>query len=454
MLLLLTLGTGLPDAQAAEMLWSGDLRSRGLLYDSLSLSRSIEQSEGLSSWFDHRFRLAPTLAISSSVGIHLQVDLLPYTPWGETTDTWVDPVSGDEVPLADADGVVPYANPDDGGSYTLNFRVSRAYGDVYTPWARIQFGRMPLHWGAGLLLNDGDALDAEYGDTSDRLQVTTRVGPIYVIGALDLMYEGYLGAPDDMGVANLAVLYRTETVAAGLLNRYRFQPEQSFQSYTADAWGRAELGPFLGETEWVVVVGGGNLDTGANDVSITAWGGMARVSGAIPVDRYQVLGGFEFGLASGDDTDDSSLRTFTFDRDYNVALVMFEEPLPTLAAAVPNETNGGREYGAVVTGDAVSNAQYLRAWLGGVPYEGVTLQASWIGARAAKLPADIESSRRGYGNEFDLDLHWSPLDHFSVQLTGALFLPGDFYANYEDPDFGGGFDEPVYAGRLVGSISF
>ena len=107
------------------------------------------------------------------------------------------------------DGVTPIANEGDGGSYTGNLQLTRAWADVYTPVGRLRFGRMPLHWGAGVLYNAGNTPLSEYGDSADRIQFTTRQGPVYVMAGYDIIYggfrESYDGSHDDMQALDLAV---------------------------------------------------------------------------------------------------------------------------------------------------------------------------------------------------------------------------------------------------------
>ena len=174
-MLLLAVSLAAP-LSAAEVEWAGEYRARGLLYDSLSLSRDNDQAEGTSSLIDHRFRLRPTFFINSNVSLGAQVDMLSLTGWGDSADTWYDPVTGDNISLAYADGVQAWSDEEDGGSYRYNIQLTRAWADVYTGIGRVRFGRMPLHWGAGIQFNDGLATDAEYGDTSDRVQFSSRVG--------------------------------------------------------------------------------------------------------------------------------------------------------------------------------------------------------------------------------------------------------------------------------------
>ena len=84
-------------ANAAEVEWSGHYRTRGLAYRNLSLSATNPNAIGSTAYADHRLRLQPAFHLSSRVSVHTQLDFLPYTPWGVTTDAWVDPVTGQAI---------------------------------------------------------------------------------------------------------------------------------------------------------------------------------------------------------------------------------------------------------------------------------------------------------------------------------------------------------------------
>jgi hypothetical protein len=438
-----------PGASAAQLEWAGHYRARGLLYDSLSLSDTNEQAEGTSNLLDHRLRLQPRFHITERVGLFMQVDALSLVPWGEQVEGYEDPVTGDTTYLA-YDQSLRAPTTTTGASTPAGIAVTRAWGEVYTDIGRFRFGRVPLHWGAGIWQNDGFAPDAEYGDTADRLQFTSRIGLLYLMGAWDVNYEGYLNVPDDMQSLNLAFAYQTETIGLGFHNQYRWQPSESLNLYTGDLWAKAQLGTVEVETEVVGVFGAGNLGGGANDMRIASVGAMLR--GDAVLDKLVV--GIEGGLATGDATpDDSEIRTFTFDRDHNLTLMMFEEPMPILEATTANETNGGREYDAVLTGEGIRNALYLRPHVGYRILDSLTADLAVFGAQAARLPED-DRDNKGYGWEIDASLIYNPYEHFELRGMAGLFLPGKYYSAYEDEELGGGFDKPAVGGMLTGTVQF
>ncbi len=109
-----------------------------------------------------RFRFEPTLAVSEDLSIHFQADILDNVLLGSdpVTDAYLDPFT----PLS----VLSSRR----GEGTVN--VKRVWGRVNTQLGELLFGRMGYHWGLGILHNDGNCLDCDYGDTYDRVAFAPR----------------------------------------------------------------------------------------------------------------------------------------------------------------------------------------------------------------------------------------------------------------------------------------
>ena len=69
-------------------------------------------------------------------------------------------------------------------SYRNSIDVKRAWAEYMTPVGQLRFGRMPSHWGLGMLANSGDGIDTDYQSNADRI--------MFVDGhqALDLYFGG------------------------------------------------------------------------------------------------------------------------------------------------------------------------------------------------------------------------------------------------------------------------
>ncbi|MED5369755.1 MAG: hypothetical protein VX899_01955 [Myxococcota bacterium] len=431
-------------ASAAEVEWHGHYRSRVLAYSGLSLSDTNQSALAPTTYIDHRMRLQPTFHASSRVSVHAQLDLLNLTAFGDNINTYTL-ADGSVLPAAYAHGVAADITNNNMGNLG-NISLTRAWADVYLPYGRLSMGRMPQHWGAGILFNDGLTSESEFGDTADRIQFTTQAGPVYVMAAYEQLYEGYWEEGDDRDdgmAADVAIAYLGETMGVGLYNRYRRQFSPTFQAYTGSLWGFTELGPARIEMELAGNFGAGDLDSQTNDVSLVSFGGILSAEADLPMN---LTAGLDLGMASGDgETGDSTDRVFTMDRDKNIALMLFEEPLPLTAPAVRNSENLGRDNSSVLTGEGVSNALFMKPTIGYHLRPDLHGQLSLIGARTFAAPDD---DRTGYGWEIDADVTYSPVEHFYLKGTGAILLPGTYYSNYGSSALEAGFNAPAFGGRL------
>ncbi|HET7789111.1 MAG TPA: TIGR04551 family protein [Myxococcales bacterium] len=154
----------------------GYLRMRGEFFHGMSLGRGPDPSGnflfpgpfigtgGNNSQSDanFRFRFEPTLEVSEDLSIHFQADILDNVLLGSSpvTDKYLDPFT----PLS----VLSTQR----GAGVVN--VKRVWGRVNTQLGELLFGRMGYHWGLGLLHNDGNCLDCDFGDTYDRIAFAPR----------------------------------------------------------------------------------------------------------------------------------------------------------------------------------------------------------------------------------------------------------------------------------------
>ena len=97
--------------------------------------------------------------------------------------------------------------------------------------------------------------------------------------------------------------------------------------------------------------------------------------------------GLMAGFATGDaDPDDSNIKTFAYDPDFNISLLLFEEAMPILEPTVLNDTNAGRTTEAVRMGNQVSNALFLQPRVGYQVMDNLTADLYLLTANQAKAP--------------------------------------------------------------------
>ncbi len=140
-----------------------------------------------------RLRVNPTLNISEDVRIKGRVDVfdnmvLGSTPNFMTRGGWSNP----SYPWS---FLSMSQNPPMAGINSLYgaLAIKRLFGEVSTPIGELIFGRMPLHFGLGILYNSGDGIDADYGDNIDGILFATKVFGHYIIPAYSVSYTGPVG---------------------------------------------------------------------------------------------------------------------------------------------------------------------------------------------------------------------------------------------------------------------
>jgi uncharacterized protein (TIGR04551 family) len=156
-----------------------------------------------------RLRLEPVINVSEKVSIHAQIDVLDNMVLGGSADG-VNLNSRAEPPPNQpaSPWSMGQAPPEGGRNWAYDsIRVKRAWGEVVTPLGLLEFGRMPSHWGLGILENAGSVdpfhgtvcLDCDYGDTVDRLYFSTKIPGTELRAAIarDFAAHGWTAANTD-----------------------------------------------------------------------------------------------------------------------------------------------------------------------------------------------------------------------------------------------------------------
>ncbi len=159
-----------------------------------------------------RLRLDPEIHISDNLRIVSEIFALDNVLLGSTPDSYaMQPLTsgtnttttGVSKPAYQSAGYNPYAptgffsttqGPPTAGVNALqnSINVQRVWGEYMTPLGQIRFGRMPGHWGLGMVENSGDGLDSDYQTTLDRIMFISGIKSmdLYFGGAWDYVSTG------------------------------------------------------------------------------------------------------------------------------------------------------------------------------------------------------------------------------------------------------------------------
>ncbi len=155
----------------------------------------LSSAEKTNAGVNMRFRFEPTINVSEEVRVRAQLDALDNVLWGSTPDYAFsrNGVNGYWYDRNDLSVFSMSQAPVRSGINSLqdSLAVKRVWGEISTPVGLLRFGRMGSHWGLGMLHNDGNGLDNDWGDTVDRVMfVAEPINGYYVTPMLDFNAEG------------------------------------------------------------------------------------------------------------------------------------------------------------------------------------------------------------------------------------------------------------------------
>jgi uncharacterized protein (TIGR04551 family) len=151
-----------------------------------------------------RFRINPELHISDNLRVMSQIDMLDNLVLGSTPGGYngqqnvapggvlaIPPPTSAYLPVG-AFSNTQVAPASGFNNFQNSINIRRAWGEYATPVGQLRFGRMPNHWGMGMVENSGDTYDSDWQSTVDRIMFTTGIRPLdlYISGAWDFPNEG------------------------------------------------------------------------------------------------------------------------------------------------------------------------------------------------------------------------------------------------------------------------
>jgi uncharacterized protein (TIGR04551 family) len=461
--------------------------------------------EGNLSSANMRLKLLPTFNIDENTAVYTEIDVLDNLVLGSTPDTLdLGNPSADDPPLA------PFGEsqvaPQAGRNGTKDsISVRRVWAEVGLPLGILKFGRMPDHWGMGIMANSGTEdtfnggldLDADYGDTVDRLSFSAIIPGTRLRGAIatdwgstrlsseqtlenrDRGGQAWDMADDDDSDQWLLTISKLDapTVFADAVARgelaynwgirfaYRTQKrdydmrevgndteldyenviDRGYKAYVPDVWLKAAYKQYQLELEAVAVLG--SIDDLSDydvpgSVDIRQFGGVGRFT-FTGIDGKLKLG-FEVGAASGDQWDNNPQGSTHIS---NVNMI----GAPNDRANVDEITRFifDRDYKVDLILfrqliGAVTNAAYAKPSMSYELTKSLRLKISGLTAMALKK-VSTPGNDDLYGVELDTDLGYDGHNGFFAGVSYGVLFPLAAMDHPSDDDLNGGpgFDYPT-----------
>lgn len=447
-------GLCLQSAFALDVAYEGYFRTRANYNYNLDLNRDSTASPNSRAYTDLRFRLNPTFYVTDKVRVHSSLNFFdgvlgdnpfrasPYNNPAGSYNRLVDPT---ETEGKIGRSISDLSTSSTGGIYTPDglvettdlkpLQLRRIWGEFDLPYGTIKVGRMPFHLGMGIYANTGDQVDQEVGTSRDRILFETAFGPYYIKPGIGWLTEGALDQSADDFVEYFfnfgrKLEHQEISIFLGYNNQSNYRPDPSITTgglvdrgthyWAFDFYLQSEFQSVNLMSELVLLSG---RVLGRDLLAINA---ATRAEWDLKPSKITTEVGYSSGTDAGDVTN-GDIKTVSFNRDYNVALILFEEAIPG-GRVLPNSAGTLDTVATAPHSGAISNAIYGRfRWdYDAAPFFQPSLNI--VIPYAAKVP--VGGSGKFYGVEYDILTAWPFAQYFVGDLSFGHFIPGTFYDDF------------------------
>lgn len=460
---------------AGDIEWSGNYRIEGNQINNSEMrgSNKRELGYGLS-----HFVLRPKIVAGDGFTIFGQFDMF-------NSSTEANSQMGQVFGSGIGTGVQPATGPATSNSLSRtqkaeSLEISQLYLTYNHEYGQLIAGRAPLQFGLGMTYNAGRGLFDHWYDTRDLVGYKFVVGNLYFLPMLGKPAESNVGTTDDVDDYMIQVQYENPDTDLEMGVFYRLR-KGGDQASDAPVFGAGEMGgvgadnmtsinskivnlyalrdapTFRAGLEASFMSGENGLRTAGGEK--VTWSGFG-IAGEFEYrpDASSWKWGLKAGTATGDDpATDAKFEGFTFNRNYDVAMLLFNHVLgaedyfrtrSTLTGAT-RDTNGN-----IVRGDveALSNVLYVApAARYGINEKWMLenrLVAGWLGNN----PIAGKTISKDIGYEWDINLTFTPRKGVQWINEFGLLLPGSMWkgsSTATDND-----TKPVYGMTTKAAISF
>jgi hypothetical protein len=464
-------------AQALSLDWSGNYRFEYTEIDKTSL----DDPKMRKAYVLNHLSLSPKIIAADGVNIVAKFEVLPNElyPASQTGQPFGRrPNRASATPTSKDDSAV--ANERHAGS---TFEVSQLYLNVNQEYGALVAGRAPLEFGLGMSHSAGNGPFDHWYDTRDLVGYKFIIGNFSLMPIVGKVYDYSVGQGLEVQDVIWDVEYNNpETESAiGIFHQTRSgssgvndAPAKAFGGVGVPDgnWNTQHINIFLSRgfdaVKFKIEAG---FDSGATGIRKTVGGDEVKLNGYgiaaeldFPSGQSKWHWNLRTGLASGDNPSTTNYEGFHFDRNYDVAFMMFNHPLGrydllrTAAQRSPNRLNctadpcGPYPTDEALDEEAVSNTIYVSPkidyaindkldWTNRVTW--AQLQTNPLSDANIDVPKDL-------GFEWDIGVTFKPHERITWSNELGLLFPGAAWQGGTN-NYGKGF---TYGFSSKAAISF
>jgi hypothetical protein len=336
---------------------------------------------------------------------------------------------------------------------TSSVQVSQLYLRAQQEYGSLLVGRVPLQFGLGITHNAGNGMWDHWYNTHDlvaykfiigNISITPMIGRVYdadygqsnsmqdeiiefnyeapesnsILGIMMERRKGTVGV-NDMDPTRILQAPMTGTVASDLsTQRTNFMLGKSWSSF-----GFKLEGSFMqGDT--------GIQTTNGEWVKMTGYGIASEFYFPNPESKWQWS--LRAGMATGDDPTTADYEGFQFDRNYDVAFMLFNHRLGRadfLTTNLIKDQSTGRTVSNSVDDEAIGNAMYVSPYVKYAWNDKWDVNQALTWAQTQTNPTNATDFKRDLGWEYDVEVVYKPREKVNWSNRLGAFLPGAAFEN-------------------------
>lgn len=432
----------------ADIEWGGTYRFEGVKIENAEMD-AVERNK---QYMLHHLVLNPKITAYDGLTIQGRFDILnsqsyPNSQMGQFFGSGIGSASPANINTDTSNALSERQRSDFIAVNSLYLNYAHEYG-------LLTVGRAPLHFGLGMAYNAGTGPFDHWFDNRDMIAYKVVTGNISFTPMIAKVVENDLGFEDDINDYMLQVMYENPDtdLKLGLMYRSRYAVRHGNDAPGAPVFGDgASTSPqgnagfegeywnlffsrYIGESfkigvELATQKGKTGVLAGGAPVDIDGYGAAVEMNW-MPLESNWAAG-LKMGVASGDDPNTpNTYEGFTFDRNYDVAFLLFNHPLGQYdlfrTAGIRDVSLSNSSQADV---EAISNVMYIAP---SVKYKWSGKFDTELGLTYAQLNSDPlvgVDVDKAVGFEVDVSLNYKPYDNVQwVNRIGVLSPGGAFKA--------------------------
>jgi hypothetical protein len=457
-------------AWAGDIDWSGTYRIEGVKVENAEVNNEEKNKQ----YILHHLVLKPKITAYDGLTIHGRFDIMNA---GTYPNSQVGQFFGNGVGTASPGSSANNSILSDNQSSEM-IAVNELYLTFVQEFGVLTVGRAPLQFGLGMSYNAGAGAFDHWFDNRDMVAYKMSFGNLTLTPMIAKVVEGEVGYEDDIDDYMVQLMYENPDSELKLGAMYRIRHAGRYGNvapgtpvFGDGAGAGAASAGFKGEylnlffQRWV----GDSFKIGVEASTQKGETGVVSTGGQVDMDAYGVAVeidwvpkassfhmGLKAGVASGDDVNTvNNYEGFMFDRNYDVAFLLFNHPLGrydifrTAGNSTPPTSVENTYPSFRADEETISNVMYFAPHF---KYKWSDTFDSQFGLTYAQLNSDPISGRsvdKAAGFEVDITLNYKPYDNVQWMNRLGVFAPG---AAFE----AGGLNDPqtVYGIETKAAITF